>query len=564
MASKSNCRYVRVVDAFSSKNNQRVSLKGIIVERTLPRLSKSSDYCCSVRIVDASHHSRGLLVNFYAESMNKLPQIECEGDIILLSHIRAYNKELVAIFSKRYSAFALYEGKYGQSFTPYQAYSNFHAREQGKIFVAELRKWMDSVQLNLVSKESTLLREIREGEKLSLICKILHMHNVNQDDVMLLVWDGTDAPRCNIHEKLMYEKESPLPLQLEGERLSRDILSTFPSVGTVLRVKVEQRRGKLDPSSFSVGRWVKLINVVFDVHAGLWYEMAERRAKGLCFNCDESYARGHKCKRLFWIEVPDSVESDDDDAELEISLNTISGNHSSSTMQLLARVSGIEVSVLVDSGSTHNFLREGLVPSLGLQVCKQPGLQVCVANGDKVPSMGICKAVSLEVESDSFQERFSSKWDRMPFTSFPWPPLVTETEKEDVALVTLMDIIKYSQATAKFRCIVRVVSMLPSNPEDYFSSEGTYRIRLTLEDPTARIHAFLFREQAEVFFNGYPGMDELVRQRKQFLGIAGCNEAEDAPRSPPWILCGIKSYYLDKTRMWETRTFAVFMTRLIC
>ncbi|KAG6482276.1 hypothetical protein ZIOFF_058907 [Zingiber officinale] len=34
-------------------------------------------------------------------------------------------------------------------------------------------------------------------------------------------------------------------------------------------------------------------------------EMAERSAKGLCFNCDESYSTGHKCKRLFWIEVSD-------------------------------------------------------------------------------------------------------------------------------------------------------------------------------------------------------------------------------------------------------------------
>lgn len=32
--------------------------------------------------------------------------------------------------------------------------------------------------------------------------------------------------------------------------------------------------------------------------------MEERRAKGLCYNFDESYTIEHKCKRLFWIEVP--------------------------------------------------------------------------------------------------------------------------------------------------------------------------------------------------------------------------------------------------------------------
>ena len=37
-------------------------------------------------------------------------------------------------------------------------------------------------------------------------------------------------------------------------------------------------------------------------------EMDERRAKGLCFNCDEKFARGHRCKRLFYIQSADAEE----------------------------------------------------------------------------------------------------------------------------------------------------------------------------------------------------------------------------------------------------------------
>ncbi|PPS16724.1 hypothetical protein GOBAR_AA03843 [Gossypium barbadense] len=53
-------------------------------------------------------------------------------------------------------------------------------------------------------------------------------------------------------------------------------------------------------------------------------EVAERRAKGLCYNCDESYSMRHRCKKLFWIEVSD-IEDEQDDAvdDLEISLHTI-------------------------------------------------------------------------------------------------------------------------------------------------------------------------------------------------------------------------------------------------
>ncbi|KAL4324350.1 hypothetical protein GQ457_11G020520 [Hibiscus cannabinus] len=137
-------------------------------------------------------------------------------------------------------------------------------------------------------------------------------------------------------------------------------------------------------------------------------EMAERRAKGLCYNCDESYSLGHKCKRLFWIEVPDyEGEQDNDEVDnLEVSLHAISGTRNSSTMKLIAKVSGVTLLVLVDSGSTHNFLREGLTPKLGLKVWEKPGLQVCVANGERVPSVGICKSVQFFVADDSFQADF--------------------------------------------------------------------------------------------------------------------------------------------------------------
>ncbi|KAL8140348.1 hypothetical protein V2J09_006369 [Rumex salicifolius] len=40
-------------------------------------------------------------------------------------------------------------------------------------------------------------------------------------------------------------------------------------------------------------------------------EMAERRAKGLCYNCDDPYVRGHKCWKLFWIEVQQGFELED-------------------------------------------------------------------------------------------------------------------------------------------------------------------------------------------------------------------------------------------------------------
>lgn len=64
----------------------------------------------------------------------------------------------------------------------------------------------------------------------------------------------------------------------------------------------------------------------------------------------------------------------------------------------------------------------------------------------------------------------------------------------------------FFKVTAKFKCAVRVVDIFPWLPDDFISPDGTYRIRLTLEDPTARIHAFLFADDAV-----YRGCSSLYR-----------------------------------------------------
>lgn len=42
-------------------------------------------------------------------------------------------------------------------------------------------------------------------------------------------------------------------------------------------------------------------------------KMVESRSKGLCYNCNEQFSLGHRCKKLFWLEVI----SPEDDNEFE-------------------------------------------------------------------------------------------------------------------------------------------------------------------------------------------------------------------------------------------------------
>ncbi|KAH9763434.1 protection of telomeres protein 1b [Citrus sinensis] len=165
----------------------------------------------------------------------------------------------------------------------------------------------------------------------------------------------------------------------------------------------------------------------------------------------------------------------------------------------------------------------------------------------------------------SYDERLSWEHSRMPYWCFPWTSEVTDIDySEDGPFVTLKDVLTHSQVTAKFKCVVRVVAALPWRSEDFCSPLGNYRIRLTLEDPTARIHAFVYAEDGEKLFGGYPFVDVLKRKINKLLGVAVSDgqEIKDAPRNPPWVQCCLKSYYIDRNDIWGSRQYRIFDTKI--
>nr|GMC81220.1 protection of telomeres protein 1B [Ipomoea batatas] len=104
---------------------------------------------------------------------------------------------------------------------------------------------------------------------------------------MLFVWDGTDTPPVAIKSNLEDEKENPLPLQLEPIPLSRDVLCTFPPVGTVLRVTVDSGDIKLGLNCIKTGRWVKLIGLECEVRSSLLCAVLKSFTK-LCYLSDDN------------------------------------------------------------------------------------------------------------------------------------------------------------------------------------------------------------------------------------------------------------------------------------
>ncbi|KAI3792788.1 hypothetical protein L2E82_06679 [Cichorium intybus] len=97
------------------------SLEAALSRRNLPIkhstiLKPSSP--STILIIDESNPSSGISINVFAETFEKLPHVESTGDIIQFSQvvIKADGSEVNTVFNKKFSSFALYEGKESSNF----------------------------------------------------------------------------------------------------------------------------------------------------------------------------------------------------------------------------------------------------------------------------------------------------------------------------------------------------------------------------------------------------------------------------------------------------------------
>nr|XP_051201983.1 uncharacterized protein LOC127315544 [Lolium perenne] len=152
-------------------------------------------------------------------------------------------------------------------------------------------------------------------------------------------------------------------------------------------------------------------------------EQLERRRQGLCFNCDEKYAPGHTCARLFYLETVDDADVETLTAELAaatvteagvttyapvdastfvVSLHAMAGIKTAKTMLLPVTINGERLTALVDTGSTHNFLSNTAMRRLALQPAGSEKYSVTVANGDRLTCQGVARQVPMLVGDEPF------------------------------------------------------------------------------------------------------------------------------------------------------------------
>uniref|UniRef100_A0A0A9CZZ1 POT1A/B-like OB fold domain-containing protein n=1 Tax=Arundo donax TaxID=35708 RepID=A0A0A9CZZ1_ARUDO len=163
-----------------------------------------------------------------------------------------------------------------------------------------------------------------------------------------------------------------------------------------------------------------------------------------------------------------------------------------------------------------------------------------------------------------YDSRIANQVHRQPMASLPEASDVADVEYETAGYTTLMESLTHEQVTHKFKTLVRVVAAYPCRASDlHLFSTGNYCLRLTLEDPTARIYAYVHKDDGVKFFGGFLTAEALIKKMNKLLGIPEDSD-EGAPltRNPPWIWCCLKSYRLDKNNPWGSRRYRIFGTEI--
>ncbi|KAH0765114.1 hypothetical protein KY285_000985 [Solanum tuberosum] len=134
--------------------------------------------------------------------------------------------------------------------------------------------------------------------------------------------------------------------------------------------------------------------------------------QGHCFGCHEKFAPGHRCKsaKLSLMEITGEgqlEEVDEVNAVIgdnpqendlaEISFHAILGQSVGATMKLQGEINGKKVLILVDSGSTHNFVADSIVEEHNIPVEMVSIFGVQIRNGDIIHYNKVCRNLQIQL-----------------------------------------------------------------------------------------------------------------------------------------------------------------------
>ena len=142
--------------------------------------------------------------------------------------------------------------------------------------------------------------------------------------------------------------------------------------------------------------------------------MVERQLEVLCYNCDEKYFSGHKCKeqKLFMaisedvpeedvtiplVEYPSLPDATQEPVDPLISFHALTGFSAPQTLKLIGYIKHRKVIILVDSGSTHNFIHYRIAQETNCYIRAANNFQIMIANGGSMKCSRRCENVRFQI-----------------------------------------------------------------------------------------------------------------------------------------------------------------------
>uniref|UniRef100_A0A8C3S4F8 Protection of telomeres protein 1 n=1 Tax=Chelydra serpentina TaxID=8475 RepID=A0A8C3S4F8_CHESE len=248
-----------------------VNLYGAVKFFKPPYISKGTDYCSVVTIVDQSNVK--LTCTLFNGNLDALPKIYKIGDIVRFHRIkiREYNEQMQGITGIGFASLT-FDGTVGAPIVPRTSSKLYSFTEEEQKTIEELRMWAAS---NLsVCGPTAKLSGVQPMLFFDLTCQLVGKAEVDGSSFLLKVWDGTKCPYPSW--KVLVEESD-----LEGDKvlihrlrnLIVDILVYDNHVKLAKSLKVESflRIYSLHTKQASAENQPDVSYVEFHLHGGTCY-----------------------------------------------------------------------------------------------------------------------------------------------------------------------------------------------------------------------------------------------------------------------------------------------------
>ncbi|KAF3779771.1 hypothetical protein EJ110_NYTH36233 [Nymphaea thermarum] len=181
------------------------------------------------------------------------------------------------------------------------------------------------------------------------------------------------------------------------------------------RARTPERRTPASPPRRPAGTQVKFITP---------QEREDRIKQGMCFYCLEKYFKGHKCKANMTYQV---IEEEEEALPSEDSIPALEGHEEKgesshppqaivpqayfamsrdlalNSMRVEGTLGELRVTILVDTGVTHNFISHPIAVSAQCKRTPHPPFEVLVGGGSTIPCHETCEGVDIQLQGTTYR-----------------------------------------------------------------------------------------------------------------------------------------------------------------